>query len=164
MYCLWGGFALANRLVYCAASLMVAVGVSHNAAAGDADQQMALRGECVRLLVSGKDFTPGCEPVLISKSPSADSIQFQFLVKNGATLSIVGSDLPGPTDDIDQIKLVRFELNLGIQGVASSGGQASGQCTFNNPFAGKMTLSCEGTVKSKPLSLVFISDGKAPQQ
>lgn len=143
---------------------MFAAGGSHDAVASDADQQMALRGECVRLLVSGKDFTTGCEPVLTSKSPSAENIQFQFAVKNGATLTIVGSDLPNPSDEIDQIKLVRFELNLGVQGAASSGAEAFGQCTFNNPFAGRMTLSCEGTVKGKPLSVVFITDGRPPQQ
>ncbi|PLP57014.1 hypothetical protein CYK37_22495 [Mesorhizobium loti] len=143
---------------------MFAAGVVHDATASDADQQIILRGECLRLVVSGRDLTSGCEPILISSSPSVDNIQFQFAVKNRAILTIVGTDLPNPTDDTDQIKLVRYELNLGTQGVPPSGTEALGQCTFNNPFAGKMTLSCEGTAQDKPLSIVFVTDGRAPQQ
>lgn len=153
-----------NFLLYCATSFLLAAGFIHDAAASDADQRMVVRGECLRLLVSGRDLTSGCEPVLISSSPGADNIQFQFAFGNGASLTVVGTDLPNPTGDTDQIKLVHYVLNLGIQGVDPSGTEAFGQCTFNNPFAGKMALSCEGVAKDKPISIVFVSDGIAPQR
>lgn len=128
-----------------------------------AETFMVMNGRCTAAKVGGRDLTRGCEGVLAAANFPPDRVQFSWTFSNGAVISVTGTDRPNPSPDIDELRVVRLFLNLGIEGVPSTGGPASGRCRFGNPFAGVAKVDCQGKQNGKPFSLQFVSNGQPPR-
>lgn len=123
---------------------------------------MMVQGKCVRLVLEGIDLTGTCADQAASHTEAPDRVLFHFGVADDTAISLVGTDLPNPTPDTDEIKLIRFHVSSRHGALQAGPHEADGKCTFGNPYMGKATIQCIGRSNGKDLTVLFETDGSEP--
>lgn len=59
------------------------------------------------------------------------------------------------------LRIEKLTLNL-MMGTPSTGGPATGVCTYTNPYAGPSLIECSALSSGREFKATFVSDGNAP--
>lgn len=146
------------------AAVVTASGLFPTLAQEAAPTFVVIGGQCAKLVVAGVDFTGTCNPKVASNNAGPDKVMFHFALADGTAVSIVGIDLPNPSSDSDEIEIVRVHVGKKLGPLGKGPHAASGKCVFGNPYAGPMTIRCDGAVGKKTLVADFLTDGLAPKE
>lgn len=125
---------------------------------------VVIGGQCGQLVVAGVDVTSTCNSKVASNNAEPDKVIFHFALADGTAISIVGTDLPNPSPDSDQIEVVQVHVGKKLGPLRKGPHAALGKCTFGNPYAGPMTIRCDGAIGKKPFLAEFLTDGHEPKQ
>lgn len=149
-------------LALAAANLLNVSGSGLSAAEDVLSDFVVLQGQCRKLLVGGADVTRSCNSRVANNNLAPDKVLFHFALADGTAVSIVGTDLPNPTPDDDEIRIVRAHVSRKLGTLEACPHPAVGKCSFGNPYAGKTTIRCNGKAGGKALVAVFVTNGEAP--
>ncbi len=119
-----------------------------------------LRGNCAQLVIGEDDLTSKCEQKLLQTAVNEQNIDFYFSTTDGRLYIFNGTDgvNPSPDTDITQINKVIFSENE-----KNTDYPASGRCSYGNPYKGRTTVLCSGTLQdNRRFDATFITDGQPP--
>lgn len=124
-----------------------------------------MTGKCSVLIAAGRDFSDACEGKILNSGHANGRVGFYFFISDKAVLTISGEDLTNPSADMDETRVDRILLNLGIEGIPPSETKALGKCRYANPFQGvPAKVRCNGTMEDgSPFEAQFLSDGSEPR-
>jgi hypothetical protein len=151
------------RLTVYSIGMLLAPIYAISAAPSAAQTMMTLTGKCQKLVIGQHDFSKFCQGKLINSAHKNGRVGFYFLFGGTSTVTFSGTDRPNPTPDTDEIRIDLALLNIGTDSQGTSRQSAKGKCSYGNPYKGKMTVKCAGTLKDgMKFSAVFRTDGRPP--
>lgn len=119
-----------------------------------------LRGNCAQLVFGSEDWSGKCDQKLMQTAVNRNNIDFYFSTTDNRMLIFNGVDGENPTPDTDvsTVKKVIFSQNG-----TNTDFPASGRCSYGNPYKGRSTVQCSGTLKDgRRFDATFVTDGQPP--
>ena len=149
----------------CAATAVIAQGQSDDLPG--LSSFAVMNGTCQRFIVAGEDLSEGCEgKVLNTMYESTGRTGFAFLTRSGTSVTFSGVDTPAQGDQahsiLDRVIFTMDNKETNPKAVKSNVVEATGTCSYTNPYAGPSHINCSATTKNGSFSASFVSDGKAP--
>jgi hypothetical protein len=107
-------------------------------------------------------MTPRCEGRLLNPAYRNDHSSFLAVVRNEVLVSFYGEDhtATGDTATLTVTKITT--TRIGDANPASVTIDATGECSYTNPYAGPSHVECRATGGGKSYALSFVSDGNPP--
>lgn len=117
-------------------------------------------GACGKLVVAGEDATGRCEGKLINTAYRNDRSSFMAMIGNELIVSFYGEDhaATGDTASLTVTKVTITRIGENRPRMTD----ATGACSYTNPYAGPSHVECKATAGGKTYALSFVSDGKPP--
>lgn len=123
--------------------------------------QFTVTGQCLRVSMARENLTKGCTGEMAISVYSDRRTGFHLLMANGHIISVSGIHPQQGSGDV--VDIDRIILNEGLESNKPQVFSAKGRCSYGNPFAGKMTVRCSGTLgKETDFTIAFETDGKPP--
>lgn len=127
-----------------------------------------LDGTCQRFIVAGKDLTNECDGTVVNTMyERTGRTGFAFVTRSNTSVTFSGGDTPAEGDQahsvVDRVFFSIENTESDPQAVKSDVLQATGTCTYTNPYAGPSRINCSASTKDGPFIASFLSDGNPPK-
>jgi len=119
-----------------------------------------LSGECRNLVVADVDHSAICAGTTANFAYRSRHSSFQFAAGNVVAVGFYGTDHDA-TGDESFITVEKISLNA-MKGAPSTQVEASGKCSYTNPYAAPSRIDCSAVSGGKTYSASFVSDGEPP--
>jgi hypothetical protein len=120
-----------------------------------------MNGTCQRLIIAGNDASSSCQGKLTNTMYRTGRSGFTFLAGDVAVVTFSGADSPAKGDQA-VIRLDKVIFTLVGTGTEPNVVNATGSCSYTNPYAGPSHVSCSASTKAGRFSASFVSDGAPP--
>lgn len=126
-----------------------------------------LNGTCQRFIMAGKELTKACDGKVINTMfESIGRTGFAFVTHSSTTVTFSGVDTPAKGDQaqsiVDRVIVTIENSESDPLAVEPDVLEATGSCTYTNPYVGPSHINCSASTKEGPFSASFVSDGSPP--
>jgi hypothetical protein len=148
-----------------AAALAISVTCDSAVQGSGLDYIATIKGKCTRLIIGGSEHTRACIPRVVNEVFADSRTGFTFTAGDTAVISFSGIGRTQIKDDPNRVTqpldTVIFTL-IGM-GTPPNKLRAAGVCTYSNPNAGAVRVSCSAHTDMGKFEAKFLSDGQPPQ-
>lgn len=143
---------------------LIVVGAPGTAfAQSQSGESVTVRGDCDGLVVFGTDWSDACVDSLMNVVHNNGVLSLVFSASDRALVTFIGHGRNQTTRgqqatlQIDGITVTPMR-----PGARAAEFQATGSCSFGNPYGGAMRVHCEATTAEGRFLGTFITDGTRP--
>lgn len=121
---------------------------------------LKVTGECLDISVARQKLGDGCTGELGMAVYADGRTGFHFMMRNGHIFSVSGLHAENGRNSV---KIDRVVFNTGIEVNKPDVIVARGHCSYGDPYRGRMTVRCSGTIgRAQDFIASFETDGKPP--
>ena len=121
-----------------------------------------MNGTCGKLVLAGEDVTARCQGKLLNPAYSNDYSSFLVIVGDEKLVSFYGQDHAAVGNSATLTVTKITTTLIGDEKPTPVMIDATGECSYTNPYAGPSHVECKATAGGKTYALSFVSDGKPP--
>lgn len=123
---------------------------------------LQVSGKCLKVSVARQEMGEGCTGQMGIAVYADGRVGFHFMMRNNHIFSISGVE---GAQGRSGVKVDRVVFNDAIEVNKPEVITARGNCTYGDPFGGRMTVRCTGVIgNAQDFVASFQTDGKAPVQ
>lgn len=155
---------MAGRVVVFMGCVVMMAGVATGTMAQEKPQGLVrllqVSGKCLKVSVARQEMGEGCTGQMGIAVYADGRVGFHFMMRNNHIFSISGVE---GAQGRAGVKVDRVVFNDAIEVNKPQVITARGNCTYGDPFGGRMTIRCTGVIgNAQDFVASFQTDGKAP--